>query len=218
MKPTEPVSIPVGTCGDWAVERITVSGPDSGKHNLHEAIHSTARFIPPGEYTKLTHKGYLVMSDTPSELRDHRKFVHNAYGHILINGLGLGCAAQECLLKHNVTKVTVVELAEEVIRLVGVTLKKVYAHRLDIVRANAFEYMPPKGVRYGAVWHDIWNDICTDNLPEMTKLHRKYGHRCNWQGSWSRNLLKIDLDKVEKEKRLILEALRKTQEEEADEQ
>ena len=62
--------------------------------------------------------------------------------------------------------------------------------RVNIICADAFEWRPPKGVRYNAVWHDIWDDICTDNLPEMTRLHRKYGRRADWQGSWCRELCK----------------------------
>ncbi len=151
MKPTEPVPIPIGTCGDWAVEEYPVSKDEAKWHNMREAIHNSRRYLTAGDYTKLVHHGKTIMSDTPAELRDYREFVHNAYGHVLINGLGLGCTTQECLLKHGVTKVTVVELAEEVIRLVGVTLKKAYRHRLDIVRGNALEFMPPKGTRYGAV-------------------------------------------------------------------
>jgi hypothetical protein len=34
-----------------------------------------------------------------------------------------------------------------------------------------------KGKRYDMVWHDIWDDICSDNLEGMAKLHRKYGDR-----------------------------------------
>ena len=38
--------------------------------------------------------------------------------------------------------------------------------------------------------HDIWDDICLDNLETMATLHRKYGRRCDWQGSWKRDWLK----------------------------
>jgi hypothetical protein len=41
-----------------------------------------------------------------------------------------------------------------------------------------------KGERYGMVWHDIWDSFCGDNLPEMTRLKRKYGRRADWQGCW----------------------------------
>jgi hypothetical protein len=58
--------------------------------------------------------------------------------------------------------------------------------RCEVVCSSALDYKPPKGVTYGAVWHDIWDAICVDNLDEMKKLHRKYGRRADWQGSWCR--------------------------------
>ena len=59
--------------------------------------------------------------------------------------------------------------------------------KLNIICADALEWKPPKGTRYNAVWHDIWDNICGDNLDDMKKLHRKYGRRTNWQGSWCRD-------------------------------
>jgi len=64
--------------------------------------------------------------------------------------------------------------------------------RVEIIHADAFEYKPPKDVKYTCVWHDIWDDICGDNLPEMTKLHRKYGKKAIYQDSWCKHLCKRD--------------------------
>jgi hypothetical protein len=58
--------------------------------------------------------------------------------------------------------------------------------RLRVIHADALKWMPPKVMRWSVVWHDIWDDISVDNLNEMTKLHRRYGRRCDWQGSWCR--------------------------------
>jgi hypothetical protein len=38
-------------------------------------------------------------------------------------------------------------------------------------------------------WHDVWANICEDNLPLMARLHRRYGRRVNWQGSWSKEVV-----------------------------
>ena len=85
------------------------------------------------------------------------------------------------LLKPEVTDVTVVEISQELIDIVAPHYPD---ERVTFVCASAFDYKPPKGKRYQMVWHDIWDYICADNLPEMTKLHRKYGRRTDWQGSW----------------------------------
>lgn len=37
------------------------------------------------------------------------------------------------------------------------------------------------------VWHDVWDYIDANNLTQMHALHRKYGRRADWQGSWCRD-------------------------------
>jgi len=178
----EKVAVPEGKSGIWEIAKFDVGGgPDF--EALRLALHG--RPITPGTYTRLMRGRTLVMSDTPAEMRDHHGFVLAAKGHCLINGLGLGMCLAAALKKEEVTKVTVIEISEDVISLVAPTYTN--DHRVEIVHASAFDYQPPKGVRYGAVWHDIWDNICADNLPEMHKLHRKYGRRADWQGSWCRD-------------------------------
>lgn len=141
----------------------------------------------PGTYTRLVHERRgVVMSDTTAERRDHYPFVMKAKGHCLINGLGLGMCLAAALNKPEVESVTVVEIDEDVIRLVGPAYKD---ERVKIIHSSAFEYKPEKDVRFGAVWHDIWDSICEDNLSEMATLHRKYGRRCDWQGSWGKEII-----------------------------
>lgn len=174
------VTIPEGSSGPWAVERFTVE--KDSIQNIRLAF--SGRGCRPGTYTRLVHqKRGVVMSDTTAEQRDHIEFVWKAKGHVLINGLGLGMCLAAALKKPEVTNATVVEIDPDVISLVG---RHYSDPRVEIVNSDAFEYQIPKGARYGAVWHDIWDDICSDNLPEMHKLHRKYGRRCDWQGSWAR--------------------------------
>ena len=121
------------------------------------------------------------MSDTPAEMRDHSYAVRMAKGSCLINGLGIGLVLKNILLKSEVTDVTVVEISQELIDIVAPHYQD---ERAVFICASAFDYKPPKGKRYQMVWHDIWDDICADNLPEMTRLHRKYGRRADWQNSW----------------------------------
>lgn len=124
------------------------------------------------------------MSDTPQEMRDHYVAVVNARGSCLINGLGLGMVLKAVLKKPEVADVTVVEISSEVLEMVSPHYQD---HRVTFVHASAFDYRPPKGKRYAMVWHDIWDFICADNIPEMQRLHRKYGRRADWQGSWARS-------------------------------
>lgn len=184
------VTVPDGKLGDWAVSTFEASEKDAKWHNARALLAPGARTIEPGKYKSLTRNGYLVMSNTQAEIRDHLSFIWKAKrgGNIMINGLGLGVALSAILESDKVTSVTVIEKSADVITLVGPS----FAHdkRVKIIHADAFEWKPPKGVRYSAVWHDIWDDICADNLPEMTRLHRKYGRRTDWQGSWCKDLCK----------------------------
>ena len=183
------VDVPVGESGDWRVGTFEVSEEDIRFHNLRCAINlnSAGRGMVPGVYTKLCRNGTIVMSDTKAEIRDLLGAyweVEKRCGHVLINGLGLGSFLKGILSLSNLKSVTVIEVSEDVIKLVAPAYKK--DSRVQILHANAFEFKPPKGKRYSVVWHDIWDDICGDNLPDMHKLHRKYGRRADWQGSWCR--------------------------------
>jgi hypothetical protein len=180
------VDIPEGSRGPWTVKRFVVNQNESAASALRGAF--TGRgYVSPGTYTQLVHaRRGVVMSDTPDEQRDHYMAVRNADGHVLINGLGIGMVLAAVLKKPEVRRVTVVEIDPDVVALVG----PAYAtdQRVEIVTSSAFDYEPPKGVRYGAVWHDIWDTICGDNLPEMTTLKRKYGRRTDWQGCWGEDI------------------------------
>lgn len=173
----EKVSIKEGILGDYRVERFYVDKPD-----IHSMLRG--RGVPKGEYTRLMRCNTVVMSDTPAEMRDHMFAVHRATGSCLINGLGIGMVLHNILKKDEVTDITVVEISQDVIDLVSPNYTD---DRITFVCADALEYKPPKNKKYGMVWHDIWDYICADNLPEMHKLHRKYGKKAIWQGSWCRS-------------------------------
>lgn len=179
-------NIPDRQSGNWKIETFTV--PENSIENLRLAFQPGGRTVRPGQYKKLTHNGSIVMSNTPAELRDHSYFVYKAKGKVLINGLGLGCCLAEILEKKEVVSATVIEKSMNVINLVAPFFES--DSRVEIIHADAFEWKPPKGIHYNAVWHDIWNNICEDNLLEMTRLHRKYGKRTDWQGSWAKELCK----------------------------
>lgn len=183
-------TVPEGISGDWRVERFTVSPADEQMERIRALISfsSRGRFVPAGNYTRLMYKNSVVMSDTPDEVNDHWAPVRMAKGHCLINGLGLGVVLDLICQKNEVEFVTVVEISEDVMRLVGEYFREIYGDRIELIIADAYLFKPPKGERYGMVWHDIWNDLCGDNLEGMKKLHRKYGRRTDWQGSWGREL------------------------------
>lgn len=184
------VDVPESESGDWKIEKFTVDDEMVGLHNLRCSFQPGMgnRTMIAGDYTKLSRCGKTIMSDTRAEVMDHMWFVDVAKDHVLVNGLGLGWVVEALFQKKEVKTITVIEKSQDVINLV----KQHYYDKcpkdkyLIIVHADAFDYKPQKGQRFGAVWHDIWEDICGDNIEDMKKLHRKYGRHTDWQGSWCR--------------------------------
>lgn len=175
------VDLPEISKGPWRIEHFSLSENEAFVHNLRERHRS----IPAGEqFTRLVRGGTIVMSDTPAERRDHYSAFRRATGRVLINGLGLGMLLKNILTRNEVTDITVVEISQDLIDLVS----PFYSDpRVHYICADALRYTPPKGARYQMVWHDIWDTICADNLTQMQTLHRRYGHRVDWQGSWCRS-------------------------------
>ena len=181
------VDVPEGEKGDWKISRFEVDEAGASFHNLRCSISGSRRTIETGIYTKLTRKGCLVMSDTPAEKQDHCYFLYKAKGDILINGLGLGWVVEVLLKMSQVTSITVIEISSDLIELVSNHYySKDINDKLIIINADALTWKPPKNKRYDVVWNDIWDDICSDNLENMKKLHRRYGRRSDWVGSWCR--------------------------------
>jgi hypothetical protein len=191
-------SVPEGVSGNWEVKKFIVSDEDARFSALRSvfSFSSRGRSVPAGQYTGLYVDGQVMMSDTPSELRGNFGPVSVASGICLVSGLGLGCVVEGMLKKRDsqgrlaVDKVIVLEKSKDVIKLVGLYLLDRYRDRLEIRNVDALEYKPPREERYDVVWHDIWLYLCEDNLEEMTKLHRRYGRKADWQGSWGREILK----------------------------
>jgi hypothetical protein len=147
--------------------------------------------VEAGEFTALVRnddgEDVIVMSDTPSERRDHVEIIRHATGHVLIAGLGLGVVLNAVCKDPLVSKVTVVELSDDVLMLVADHYKAKYPHRLEIVQGDIFQYEPPAGVHYGAAWFDIWDTIGASNLVGMRLLHKRYEPLSDWCESWRRS-------------------------------
>jgi hypothetical protein len=181
------VDVPEGESGLWCVSRFEVTAEAAKWENLRAMIGHTSRPIQPGWYTRLTCQGRgVVMSDTPIEISDHRpalnKLERESTRRVLIHGLGLGMVLRWALRQPHIEHVDVVELERDVIELV-------YPHyanddRLTLHHGDALDYRFPPGTRWDVAWHDIWDDITSENLPQVARLKRRYGRRAEWQEAW----------------------------------
>jgi hypothetical protein len=155
--------------GDWRIVDKVISA---------EKTDVTA----PGTYKVLYHKHELVMSSIPQEYNDFENFRKQAKGNILINGLGLGLMSDVLLDNPKVTMLTIIEKNLEVIQLTNGKYNN--EPRVEIIKADAFEYYPAPDTHYDSVWHDIWSLISEKNVVEMDYLKAKYQYIADYQECW----------------------------------
>lgn len=107
-----------------------------------------------------------IMSDTPSEIREHAAAIEHASGDVLITGLGLGCIVSALLAKEDVKSITVVEIDKDVIALTGpyYTDPRVTIVNMDAREAAA--HFEREGAFFDYAWHDIWSHIADRNLDD----------------------------------------------------
>ena len=169
-------TVPEGRQGQWYIKRFEIA---IDMQNLRMC--RDGRGCSPGEFTMLVRGNTTVMSDTDAEVNDFLPFVKAAFGDVLVSGLGLGCVTAALLAKPEVTSVTVIEIDADVIALVAPHLA---CDRLTIVNADITKWTPAKGQRFDIGWHDIWDTITSDNLPEITHIKRRLAKRVKRQLAW----------------------------------
>lgn len=170
-----------GKSGAWEVSQFHVSEKEAKMHRMRCAVNGhIERAVVAGDYWQLTEDGYVYMSNTPAEVLDHAEFIRNAFGRILIAGLGLGLVVKGLLEKKDVQHIVVVEKSEDVINLVGWAYTK--DPRVEIVKADIFDYKPTE--YFDFAWFDIWQDISADNYPEIKRLHTKFSRYAAVRKSW----------------------------------
>jgi len=118
--------LPEARSGEWVIERFEVPQPaftDPGWDTRPDWIKS-----PPGTYTRLRRDNEVFMTDLRDEWWTQLEFIEEACrrgGNLLITGLGLGLVVEEIMGKAGSERlargeiITVLELSEDVIRLVA---------------------------------------------------------------------------------------------------
>jgi hypothetical protein len=180
------VTVPDGRCGDWEIRRISITKQQAQIDLMMNQIKGqVTRSVPPDDFTQLLHRGQIIMSDTPAEIKDHLEFFEEMRGDVLIFGLGLGMAAKTALQDPEVRSVRVVELDPDVIALTEPSLKAEFGDKLQVVQADAYAYHKQTEDKFDVIWHDIWPTISRSNLKQMSKLKRSWSKRARWQGFWA---------------------------------
>lgn len=188
---------PCGKSGEWEIANMKITKKRADHHNLQCLMGGDPGMrIAAGTIKKLMRvqesenfPRAIVMSNTPMEINSNREAYNAATGRVIINGLGMGMILEAILSKPDVTYVRVIEISQTLIDLVGPHFAD--DPRVEIICADALTYKPEPGETFDYAWHDIWDCIDEDNLPQMATLGRKYSKRiCSNQGVWSRDRIR----------------------------
>ncbi|MBQ2954207.1 MAG: hypothetical protein IJE07_11815 [Clostridia bacterium] len=113
------------------------------------------------------------MTVTPNEINTIQPVVRQSRGKVLTYGLGLGYYAFHCLLRPEVSSVTVVEKNAQVISVFRELILPHFPRQQDlrIVEADAFKYAADvaPGEGYDTVFTDLWHDVA-DGLPLYRRM------------------------------------------------
>lgn len=154
------VSIPEGVSGDFRIEHITTDNYCGTKEPLDT-------------YTVLFNEHHNIMQDTTREYREHEQFLKEAFGNVIVTGLGLGLVNQSLIDNPNVTSITIVEKYQEVIDLVWNYCPK--HDKIRLIHSDIYEWKPECVFDIG--WFDSW---CGENEHEEYKkiMNEKYNAYC----------------------------------------
>jgi len=192
--------LPERTIGTAQIKHFEVSKTAS-ESTLARSIFSRDcnAYVPEGKYARLEIAGDVVMSDTLMEQNSNSHAVYSMNGHALIAGLGFGMMLIPVCRKPEVLSITVIEKNADVIALVETPVRATLGNdstKVKIINADIFTWKPEKGQKFDTIWFDIWTDICTDNLNEISTLKRRFAKKLNrtnpncWMGAWQEENLR----------------------------
>jgi len=183
---------------NFVLEHFEISPDEAHMATIRDRIYTT-----PGKYVRLYRKsGFkeVVMSDTVHEQRTNREVVRQARGDVLIAGFGIGMILVPILLKPEVKTVTIIEISEEVPKMVLSYLPN--KEKLTVIYADIMEWKPPKGQIWDVIYFDIWDHIGSSNYEQMKTLHRRFGRKKRaWMGSWCEDYCREAYKRERREKK-----------------
>jgi hypothetical protein len=180
---------PLGESGRVRVVRRETTIDDAVLINLNPRNEILRGFRAyPGTWTYLLLDGETWMSDTPDEINDHMPFILAAEGNVLVTGLGLGVVVQALLRKPTVRRLDVVEKNPDVVCLIAPSFEK--DERFHVHVADAWSWTPPPSVEYDWAWHDIWQNLDADNIPEFERIRGRYKPHARRQACWAEDYVR----------------------------
>lgn len=158
--------LPIGRSGDWRIKRFQ-------ENNL--------------TYTGLIYKNTWWMSDTDKDTFETEQFLSNAYGHVIITGLGLGIIPCWLAKQDKIKSITIIELNQDVIDLVWKHLEqenlKNNGCKISLIKGDARNFKTD--FVFDVAWHDIWdNSRKPEAQVEIEQMKSHYQSFCKNQFFW----------------------------------
>ena len=153
-----------------------------------EGFMSWRQGIPQGDYIRLIVNGECMMSNTPMEKRTSMDFMINAYGDVLICGLGIGMVILPLLENEKIKSITVLEKYQDVIGCVLPQIEKYDTEKkLKVIHQDCFDFTTKD--KFDTIFIDIWAYINSDIYKkEMQPLKRKYRKFLSEYGKEHKNI------------------------------
>ena len=147
--------IPEGECGDYRIEHLPKNWDGVVRDAVETRFSWMMRFSRTDTYCILWDKKEIIMSDTDLERVTNEVVLQDAYGDVLIAGLGIGMLPYHLCKLDKVKSVTVLEIQSKVITLV-------YPHirhpKLQVILANAeVPPFPDNKPPFNYAYIDIWS-------------------------------------------------------------
>tara|TARA_Y100000310_G_C20591154_1_gene768063 strand:+ start:749 stop:1204 length:456 start_codon:yes stop_codon:yes gene_type:complete len=103
--------------------------------------------------TVLYERSLAWMDNSPQEQTTHDFIVDAVKGKVLVGGLGLGCVVERLQAKREVTKIIVIEIAQDVIDLVWRYLD---VPKAEIICDDLKHYLENTDEQFDYICMDVW--------------------------------------------------------------
>lgn len=153
---------------------------DNFKEINGEILPQIGYFKKPYKYLALYQNNRLWMSITPNEINTMKQDILDAYGDVLVIGCGLLYYPYMISNKNNVKSITVIEINEELIDLANKIILPQFENKnkINIIHADAYEYMNNLDKNYDYIYIDIWHDVsdgilCYNKFKKYEQIYKK---------------------------------------------
>jgi len=99
-----------------------------------------------------------MMIDNEYERETNQIFLDNAFGHVLIGGLGVGLIIKAVEDNNNIASITVIEKNQRIIDLI--VPQSNFNSKVTVIQGDIHTYLPTK--QYDTIWLDDWTTAQED--------------------------------------------------------